>query len=135
MKTISPQNYVTLDDFVIQPTEAPKWDAISLDELMNRNLLLQMMDIWGEADKAVQAYLSSNTEATVKQLSNFHDVCNIIYSNPSIDNDTKWELKVAEWELYDFCLWDNSFHNDSSSVMKWFDQWCYDINHDLLIDN
>ena len=40
--------------------------------------------------------------------------------------------KVAEWELFDYCLWDNQFQNDSVSVMKWFDQWCYDINYDLL---
>ena len=123
---------MTLEDFIAKSHDEPKWDPVSLSELMNRNLLLQLMDIWGEANKVIQAYIKSNTEDVQKQLSNFHDVCSIIYLNNKIDENIKWELKVAEWEMYDFCLWDNRFHNDTTSVMKWFDQWCYDINHDLL---
>ena len=123
---------MTLDDFIVQEHDHPKWDPASLTELMERNLLLQFMDIWGEANKVLQAYKKSNTDNIIKQLRNLHDVCNIIYINDSIDENIKWELKVAEWELFDFCLWDNQFQNDSVSVMKWFDQWCYDINYDLL---
>ena len=123
---------MTLDDFIVQEHDNPKWDPASLTELMERNLVLQFMDIWGEANKVLQAYKKSNADDIIKQLRNLHDVCNIIYVNDNIDENIKWELKVAEWELFDFCLWDNQFQNDSASVMKWFDQWCYDINYDLL---
>ena len=125
-------NKMALDDFIIRANDSPKWDPVSLTELMDRNFLLQMMDVWGEADKVIKTHEKSNTEEIIKQLSNFHDVCNIIYLNENIDDNVKWELKVAEWELFDYCLWDNLFKNDSVSVMKWFDQWCYDINYDLL---
>ena len=125
-------NKMALDDFIARANDNPKWDSVSLTELMDRNFLLQMMDVWGEAEKVIKSFEKSNNDDVIKQLSNFHDVCNIIYLNENIDDNVKWELKVAEWELFDYCLWDNLFHNDSVSVMKWFDQWCYDINYDLL---
>ena len=99
---------------------------------MNRNFILLMMDVWGEANKVIEIFQTKNTEAILKQLSNFHDVCNIIYLNDDIDDEVKWELKVAEWEIYDYCLWDNEFQNDSSSIMRWFNQWCYDVNYDIM---
>jgi len=40
----------------------------------------------------------------------------------------KWELKFAEWELYDFILWDNELKNSRKSVTLWFDEWCYNTN-------
>ena len=125
-------NKITLDDFIGQAHDKPKWEPDSLAELMDRNLMLQLMDIWGEANKAVDAHKKNNIDDVIKQLSNLHDVCNIIYLNKNIDENVKWELKVAQWELLDYCLWDNLFQNDSVSVMKWFDQWCYDINYALL---
>jgi len=111
---------MTLEDFIVKPHDEPKWDLDSLKKLMDRNFVLQMMDVWGEADKVIQAYKNNKKENILKQLSNFHDVCNIIYLNENIDEKIKWELKVAEWELYDFCLWENLFQNDATSVMKWF---------------
>jgi hypothetical protein len=119
---------LSLDEFIVQPQDSPKWDLDSLNELMSRDFVFQMMDVWGEANKAIQIHQTNNTEAILKQLLNLHDVCNIVYFNDNIHNDVKWELKVAEWEIFDYCLWDNEFQNDSDSVMKWFDQWCYDVN-------
>jgi hypothetical protein len=122
---------LSLEEFLVQPHDIPKWDSDSLKELMGRNFIYQMMDVWGEADKAVQTHQTKNTEAILKQLSNLHDVCNIVYINDDISDDVKWELKVAEWEIFDYCLWDNEFQNDSASIMRWFDQWCYDVNFEV----
>ena len=124
---------MTLDKFIEQPSDDSSYDIDTLNVLMERHFFLQMMDIWGEADNVIRIYLNENNKEKIqKQLDNFHNVCNIIYLNNNIDDNVKWELKVAEWELFDFCLWDNFFQNDHITVMKWFDQWCYDINYSLL---
>ncbi|MBR5376218.1 MAG: hypothetical protein IK139_02955 [Lachnospiraceae bacterium] len=49
-------------------------------------------------------------------------------SDPKASEGIKWELKIAEWELYDFVLWDNLFRNTRKSVTLWFDEWCYSTN-------
>lgn len=44
----------------------------------------------------------------------------------------KWELRAAEWELYDFFFWNNYFRNSIDTVSKWFDERRFAINYDLL---
>ena len=107
------------------------WDDDLTKEWSDKNFYLKMMDIYGEANNVVRLY-KSNEENIVKQFSNLHNLCNIMVLDERIDKGTKDELRTAEWEILDFCLWDNLFHNDEKSVMKWFNQWCYDINYDLL---
>ena len=67
-----------------------------------------------------------------KQGELFHHLCNTIYLNPKSSVGQKWELKCAEWELYDFLFWGNEWNNSAETVTSWFDQWCYDINYDIL---
>jgi hypothetical protein len=126
MKKLDLENYISL------PIEKPSWDSASLNELMSRHFYLQMMDVWGEADRLVRYHSTSCIDTIDNQVKNFHNICSTIHYNENIEEGVKWELKIAQWELLDFCIWDNVFYNDSNSVMKWFDQWQYDINYDLI---
>ena len=121
---------MTLDEFL----EYEEQSEISntWDSWHNRSLFAKMMDIWAAADEVVKIY-NQDKSSLLHQISNLHDLCRQIYSSYKYSYGFKWELKIAEWELYDFCLWDNTFQNTADTIMKrWFDQWCYDINYDLL---
>ncbi len=108
-------------------------------EWFDRSFYAQMMDIWGEADR-LRNYKIDYDRAKTKEAYNrmekqgelFHHLCNTIYLNPKSSVGQKWELKCAEWELYDFVFWDNEWNNSAETVTSWFDQWCYDINYDIL---
>lgn len=109
--------------------------AISNDDIENgslnevSNLRSQMIDIWEEINKCVNKPCNS----LENQLDLVHKLCLKIYSNPKISDGFKYELKVAQWELYDFCLWGNRWNNSKESLMSaWFDLWLYEINYDLL---
>ena len=124
------------EDFVKETD--PEDDKIKR-EWWERNFYAQMMDIWGEADRLRNyklEYDSNKSEESYKRMEKqadlFHHLCNTIYLNPESSYGQKWELKCAEWELYDFVFWDNEWNNTAETVTSWFDQWCYDINYDLL---
>ena len=116
--------HVFTSDFGMGCQVMPDWT--------DRTFFSQMNDVWGEANKAVESSSEGRTDKLIRQLKVFSDICSIIYMNPNITDGAKFELREAEWELYDFCLWDNELHNTPKSVMRWFDQWLYDINYDLL---
>ena len=103
-----------------------------ISDWSNRTFFSQMSDVWGEANKAVEISGEGRTDKLIQQLKVFSEICSIIYVNPNITDGAKYELREAEWELYDFCIWNNELLNTPKSVMKWFDQWLYDINYDLL---
>ncbi|MDR0221124.1 MAG: hypothetical protein LBI54_06960 [Lachnospiraceae bacterium] len=90
-----------------------------------RPLLAQLMDISIEVEKMI------NNKAT-EQLEQIHNICTLIYANANILEGTKYELKVAEWELWDYLCWDNEWNNDDKSIMQWWNQWIYHINYDLI---
>ena len=115
---------VFMSDLGTKCQEISNWD--------NRTFFSQMNDVWGEANKAVEISCEGKTEKLTQQLKVFSEICSIIYSSPNISDGAKYELREAEWELYDFCIWNNELQNTSDSVMRWFDQWLYDINYDLL---
>ena len=122
---------LTLNEFT-DMQRIPVCSSETLEFWQGRSFYVQMMDIWGQASSVIKEYENDNAEAVKHELSNFSNLCCIIYANQNISEGAKWELNIAEWELMDFCLWDNEWNNDAVSVMKWFDQWCYDINYDLL---
>lgn len=132
-------NKMSYEDFVSLPTNVDDVSESICLSWYERNFLSQMMDIWGEADKTMAAYNKwkndkndQNYEAIKSHINVLDKYCRVIYSDRSKSEGKKYELKVAEWELLDFIFWDNLFENDEKSVMKWFNQFCYDINYDLL---
>ena len=101
-----------------------------------RPFVSHMSDVWGEANRVIQYFdewrnedTNDNHEKFLCQISFFHDVCANIYANNTVFEEGKFELKLAQWELYDYCLWDNTFGNNSKSVMRWFDEWAYQANY------
>ena len=132
--------YVPLKEFVNADDSAETLADVDADVLkmrQARNLYRQMLDVWGEMSGSVESYKKYKKKKLTKeelfnQLSAFHRICCTVYKAPNITDGAKWELKVAEWELYDFMLWNNEFHNTIKSVTSWFDQWCFGINKEML---
>jgi hypothetical protein len=99
-----------------------------INEWKQRMLYEQMLDIWGQANAVIELYKSNYGNSDIENaLSNFSRLCCIIYGNDLIKHSIKWELKIAEYELYDFFN-DNTFINNETTVMRWFNEWCYEIN-------
>ena len=91
------------------------------------------MDIWGEVDASLSLYDKwkkgkASREDVLSQLECVHNCCYTVYSDSKDSDGIKWELKIAEWELYDFILWNNEFMNNRRSITLWFDEWCYNTN-------
>ena len=132
--------YVPLKEFLNNDDSAETLadvDAEVLKMRQSRTLYRQMMDVWGEMSGSVESYKKLKKKKLTKeelfdQLRAFHRICCTVYSSSNITDGAKWELKVAEWELYDFMLWNNEFHNTIKSVTYWFDEWCYGINKEML---
>ncbi len=103
----------------------------------SKNIYSIMLDVWGEMSGTVEAYKKLrkkklSPEDFQNQIEAFHRICCTVYSSPNVTPGAKWELKVAEWEIYDFVLWNNEFHNTIKTVTNWFDQWCFGINREML---
>ena len=86
-----------------------------------RPFVSHMSDVWGEANRVIQYYDAWQNDKTenkhenfLQQINLFHDVCANIYANNTVFEEGKFELKIAQWELYDYCLWDNTFNNNSN---------------------
>ncbi|MCL1884094.1 MAG: hypothetical protein FWF81_10135 [Defluviitaleaceae bacterium] len=101
-----------------------------------RPFVSHMSDVWGEANRAIKYFdewknneTHDSYEKFMQQINLFHDICANIYANSTVFEEGKFELKLAQWELYDYCLWDNTFKNNSKSVMRWFDEWAYQANY------
>jgi hypothetical protein len=101
-----------------------------------RPFVSHMSDVWGEANRVIQYYDEWRVEKTeecrqrfMQQIKLFHDICANIYANSTVFEEGKFELKLAQWELYDYCLWDNTFDNDSKRVMRWFNEWAFQANY------
>lgn len=129
-------DYISLEDYEKGKYDL-KMDDLSLDKedvdfWLSRNFYLQMMDIWGEVDKLK----SLSGDDLIYQINRIREYMTIV--KYSIKNDFsesgKQTLRIAEWELMDFYLWNNEFHNTKETVSRWFDQWCYNINLNLLYE-
>lgn len=125
---------VSYDDFMKREPEVPDIDPLILKNRQSHDLHRQLLDVWGEVDSSLSLYdkwkkgQADRTDLE-KQLECVHNCCFVIYSDEKASKGIKWELKVAEWELYDFILWDNRFNNNRKTVTIWFDEWCYDTTY------
>ena len=119
------------DKFFIRPKEYT-WHPETAKEWLDMGFFQQMNDIWAIASSIIEFHKANDKDNIIILLEKLSNLCNIIYNDPETDEGKKWEICYAEWELYDFCLWDNSMNNNYNSVMRWFDQWCYDINYSMI---
>ena len=97
----------------------------------NSSFIDYMSDVWGEASKCIELKTSNNA-ALNSHIKTFIRVVNCVLTDDKISDSAKMELRIAEWELLDYCLWDNEWNNTDKSVMSWFDQWIFDYNHDIV---
>ncbi len=99
-----------------------------------RSFMSQMIDVWGEVDKLSDFSKSkSDIDKLIKQIKLVSKLCRVVRNCPNNTDGEKYDIKMAEWELYDYYFGDNIFNNDSPEMAaNWFNQWCYDINYDLL---
>ena len=138
---------IAYDDFIRDDRYDLKeftFDEQSLAFWKSRNFYTQMMDVWGEVDKARNYYLKwketpdtapekeHRFQALLKSLKFVRECLAIVKENNDFEEKVKKTFRIAEWELYDFFFWDNEFYNTAETVTRWFDQWCFNINYDLL---
>ncbi len=124
---------VGLRDFINKDIEKPDISDDILKSRHKNSLHRQLLDIWGEVDASLSLYDKwkkgkASREDVLSQLECVHNCCYTVYSDSKDSDGIKWELKVAEWELYDFILWNNEFMNNRRSITLWFDEWCYNTN-------
>ncbi len=124
---------IKLEDFIKKEPEVPDIDRAILEGRHKNSLHRQLLDVWGEVDSSLSLYDKwkkgkASKEDVLSQLECVHRCCYTIYSDGKASKGIKWELKIAEWELYDFILWDNYLQNTRKSVTLWFDEWCYNTN-------
>ena len=120
---------MSLDEFLKSDDSAQVVSAIDPDVLASRHntsLYRQLMDIWGEANHSMDIWKDYKKKRKkgrypdlLGQLEAFHKVCCIVYSNPNVNIYAKKTLRIAEWELYDFILWDNELYNKFRSLVIW----------------
>lgn len=91
----------------------------------------QMSDVWGEADKCVNLKNQNETEKLDKQIKVFISIVHSVLTDPKLTIGAKEELRHAEWELLDYCIWDNEWKNKDKTAMGWFDQWMFDYSYSL----
>lgn len=109
------------------------------DDWRGRTLLSQMIDVWGQANKALKHYLAfkknkskNEFDGLLDELKSVHRICLNIYNNPEVHDGAKWELKVWEWQQYDFYFWENKLHSTAKTVNSWIDHFMYDSNLNLV---
>jgi len=103
-------------------------DFIKFDILLVENKLFVGMQIHSHTNGLLGGSHKTR-EKFMQQIDLFHSICANIYANSTVYEEGKFELKLAQWELYDYCLWDNTFGNNSKSIMRWFDEWAYQANY------
>jgi len=93
----------------------------------------QMLDVYGEVERLMKYYENNEPEKVKRQVEIIHNLCAAIHSptNQKATIGVRKELKAAQWELYDFCLWGNTANNTKKDVMEWFDYW-FNMNPALI---
>ena len=138
-------NKITYEDFTGSDRydlKEKSFDEQTMEFWRSRNFYAQMMDVWGEVDKARNMYAAwkeAENESKAEKLATFfkelkfvRECIDVVKNNNDFDERVKETFRIAEWELYDFFFWDNEFGNTIETVTRWFDQWCFNINCDLI---
>ncbi len=118
---------MTLDEFLSHPV-ANNCSDEELALWASRSFKEQMQDIYGEAARLIK-YHRESKEKVAKQWEVFDLFCSMTYLAPTTTKGERETLKLAQWELYDYVFGKNDFRNSSESVMRWFNQWIFDINY------
>ena len=86
-----------------------------------------LVDLWGEVDRLVRlADADEKAGASAAFATQLASCCKLFYiveHHPHASSGLVWELEIAEAMLFDFLVGENRFGSDTSSVMRWFDQW------------
>ena len=139
------ENKIAYDEFTGSDRydlKEKSFDEQTMEFWRSRNFYTQMMDVWGEVDKArnmYAAWLDADEGSKKKKLASFmkemrfvRECIDVVKNNNDFEDKVKETFRIAEWELYDFFFWDNEFGNTIETVTRWFDQWCFNINCDLI---
>lgn len=125
---------IRYDEFIKTYPDINDYDEETVKIWKNRHkftFIQQMSDIWGEANKCVSMKNNSETQKLEKQIIVFINTVNSVLTDPKLSKGAKEELRSSEWELLDYCIWDNEWKNKGNSAMEWFDQWMFDYNFGL----
>lgn len=121
-----------LEEFIEQPV-AYAGRSEELDAWSERSFKQQMQDIYGEAFRLIKFY-REDKEKLPAQWDVLDTFCAMTCLDPATTRGERETLRIAEWELYDFVFGDNVFQNDDESVMRWFNQWMYDVNYAAIAE-
>lgn len=123
---------MTLDEFMAQtPEYHGREDELGL--WAQRSFKQQMQDVYGEAYRLVK-YSQEDSDKLSVQWDVLDEFCAMTYLSPRTTKGEKDTLRLAEWELYDYVFGNNTFGNNSTSVMRWFNQWMFDVNYAVLAE-
>lgn len=123
---------MTLDEFMAQtPEYHGREDELEL--WVQRSFKQQMQDVYGEAYRLVK-YSQESSDKLSAQWGVLDEFCAMTYLSPRTTKGEKDTLRLAEWELYDYVFGNNTFGNNSTSVMRWFNQWMFDVNYAVLAE-
>ena len=123
---------MTLEEFIEKPVVYTGRND-ELDAWGERSFKQQMQDIYGEAYRLIKFYREDKDKLSGQW--DVHDTfCAMTCLDPATTHGERETLRIAEWELYDFVFGDNVFRNDEKSVMRWFNQWMYDVNYSALAE-
>lgn len=121
-----------LNDFLTRPIAyTGRQDELEL--WGQRSFKQQMQDVFGEASRLVKQHKEADSGLS-SQWDVFDRFCTMTYLSPAITDGEKETLMMAEWELYDYVFGDNSFRNTDESVMRWFNQWVFDVNYAAIAE-
>lgn len=98
----------------------------------NSSFIDHMSDVWGEAKQCVELKEKGDIKALDAHIETLTSVINCVLTDSKLSNGAKEELREAEWELLDYCIWDNEWNSTPQSVMEWFNQWIFDYNYSLV---
>lgn len=123
---------MTLEEFLDRPL-VYSGRTEELEAWGQRSFKQQMQDIYGEAYRFIK-FSQEHSDKLESQWGVLDNFCIMTFLDPSTTKGERETLQLAEWELYDYVFGDNSFRNDENSIMRWFNQWMYDVNYAALAE-
>lgn len=123
---------IAFENFIKTYPDINDFDGETAAVWRNRHrftFIQQMSDVWGEAEKCISLKNSGKQQQLERQVEVFVNTVNAVLTDPKLTKGAKEELRASEWELLDYCVWDNECEN--KNPLGWFDQWMYDYNFDL----
>lgn len=132
MEFFKKQNF---KQFAKSEVDLSDFDKDYIIDWNNRTFFAQMLDAWGEMNYTHQCYKdylanpnSSTKNNMISHANKMHDVCNLIVKNPNVYKEEADTLRFAEWQFYNYIF---GYSKDDSCI-KWFNQWCFDANLNLV---